>query len=821
MAKRVQNRPPASRPTGWRLWRLRLAAMLGVPLLFFGLLELGLRLGGFGYRTGFLLPSSNQGQETFVQNEQFGWRFFGARMSRLPAPISILRDKPPRTIRILVLGGSAAFGDPQPRFGLPRLLEAMLELRHPGTKFEVVNGAMTGIDSDVVLPIARDCARAHADVWVIYMGNNEVVGPFGAGTVFGPQAPPWWLIRPSLALKATRVGQLLDSAWQALEKPPPGKSEWGGMEMFLNQQVRAADPRMANVYRNFARNLADILRAGHDSGAGIVLSTVAVNLRDCAPFGSLHRTDLTGAQRAEWEALFKSGVAAQQANKWGEAEAQFRQAARMDDTFAELRFRLGQCALALGERPEAQSQFAAARDLDTLRFRCDSRLNDLIRRAAADRGRESILLADAERALATASPDGLPGEDDFYEHVHPTFEGNYLLARAIAEQVERLLQRTVALASPPWPAIAECAHRLAYTPRARQLVLSEVLGRLTDPPFTLQINHREQQLHWMGLARGLPPTDSPEALREAQKACEEAVQASPDDALLYQQLAEVKQAEADYAGAAAAAKRSLALLPSNGECWLALGMALAQEQRFEEAASAFRRVFELDPQDVWGRQNLAICLGKLGRRDDAIREFRRALAIKPRFGMAWLGLGRLYEEAGRRQEADECYRQGLANPIHRAGELATLARFCQGRGWFEAARTNFAEAIELSPSDANLRLEAGLTLTALGRHAEAAQRYAEAAQLSPGLAQAHFLRGLELGKLDKPAEAEPEFREAARLMPNLVEARLNLGIALYRQEKLEEARNEFEQVVQRNPTNALALNYLQALRERASPVPAR
>ena len=46
---------------------------------------------------------------------------------------------------------------------------------------------MTGINSHVILPLARDCEEARADVWVIYMGNNEVVGPFGAGTVFGSQ----------------------------------------------------------------------------------------------------------------------------------------------------------------------------------------------------------------------------------------------------------------------------------------------------------------------------------------------------------------------------------------------------------------------------------------------------------------------------------------------------------------------------------------------------------------------------------------------------------------------------------------------------------
>ena len=799
---------------------MRLAALVGAPVFFFGLVELGLRLAGFGHPTAFLLPSSNHGQKTLVQNNQFGWRFFGARMSRLPHPISIPREKEPGTIRIFVFGESAAFGDPQPRYGLPRMLQALLEPRHRGVRFEVVNAAMTGINSHAIVPIARDCARTGSDVWVIYMGNNEVVGPFGAGTVFGPQAPALPLARASLALKATRTGQLLDSWREALQKPPPGKSEWGGMMMFLNQQVRADDPRLPNVYRNFERNLADIIRAGRDSGAHVVVSTVAVNLRDCAPFASLHRRRITDERRAEWDGFFKSGAAAQQAGQWREAQEQFRAATQLDDTFAELRFRLGQCALALGEQGDARDQFAAARDLDALRFRCDSRLNQLIRQAGANRAREWVLLADAEGALAAASPSGLPGAEAFYEHVHPTFEGNYILARAIAEQVEHALPQLVFASNRPWPDVADCARRLAYSDRARQLAFSEILGRLTDPPFTFQLNHDEQRQHWVGLARSIPPTDSPEALREARTACEAAVTACPDDALLYEQLAELKQAQADHGGAAAAAKRSLELLPSNQDCWLLLGLALAKQQSYEEAAAAFRRVFELDPQDVWGRQNLAICLGKLGHRNEAIQEFRRALAIKPRFGLAWLGLGQLYEEAGVQREAAECYRQALANPIHRADELTTLARFCQSRGWFEAARTNYAEAIELSPSDVQLRLEAAMPLAALGRHAEAARRYAEAIQLSPGLGQAHFLRGLELGKLEKPGEAEPEFREAARLMPDLAEARLNLGIALYRQEKWAEARSEFERVLQRNPTNALALRYVQALRDRASHTPA-
>ena len=399
-----------------KLWCFRLIALAGMPLLCFGLLELGLRLAGFGFPTAFLQKSSNHGEKTFVQNDRFGWRFFGPRAARQPDATSIPREKPPDTVRIFVFGESAAYGDPQPRFGLPRMLEAMLGLRHPDKKFEVVNAAMTGINSHVILPLARDCAEAHADVWVIYMGNNEVVGPFGAGTVFGNQATPLPLIRAGLALKATRTGQLFDALRGAAQKTTSGSGEWEGMRAFVKYKVAGSDPRLGAVYKNFGQNLKDIIAAGQHSGAKIVLSTMAVNLKDCAPFTSLHRSDLPESQLNEWQRFFDAGVKAQQNGDLRQAATDYDQAERIDENFAELRFRRGQCALALNDAVAAQKEFAAARDLDTLRFRCDSRLNDIIRQLAEN----NDVLADGERALAEASPDGIPGADLFYDHVHFT-----------------------------------------------------------------------------------------------------------------------------------------------------------------------------------------------------------------------------------------------------------------------------------------------------------------------------------------------------------------------------------------------------------------
>jgi len=771
-----------------------------------------------------LLPDSRDGRKVFVQNNRFSWRFFGWRLSRAPYPFSIPQAKAPNTVRIFVFGESAAYGDPEPRFGLPRMLRVMLSLRHPGVRFEVVNAAMTAINSHVILPIARDCATADGDIWVIYMGNNEVVGPFGAGTIFGQQVPPLPLIRASIALKATRTGQLLDSLRQWLQKPPPGQSEWNGMEMFLGQQVPRDDPRMKTVYYDFERNLADIMRAGRRSGAGIVVSTVAVNLKDCSPFASAHRPGLSASDLAKWEQLHQSGIQAQEAGKYQEAAERFQEAAQMDDTFAELRFRQGECARALGQIKEAQQQFSAARDLDTLRFRCDSRLEDLIRQAAAGGGGEHVLLTDAERVFAENSTNGLPGEDLFYDHVHLTFEGNYLLAKTLAGQVEKLLpERSAAPAAPDrtWPSVAECARELVWNNWDKQQVLSEISSRFSHPPFTAQLNHDAQMQHLKALMAPLASVSKQETMKAAREAYAQAVAASPDDPMLRGQLGYLKLATGDLAGAEADMRRVVELLPYNPENWYLLGLILIQKQHYEEAVVVFQRAFQCNPGTVQSLQNAAQALVSLGRREEAIRAFRRVVAIKPDATAAWISLGQVLEKLGRKSEAEDCYHQALAHHPHTADDLAILARLCRNRGWLEAAVTNCAEAVKLNPMDPEFHIEMGRCFAASGRFAEAEQQFAEAVRLAPESAETHYAYGLDLGKADKLAEAEEQFREAKRIAPDMLAARLNLGIALMNQWRSAEALAEFEELLQRSPTNAVALRNVQVLRARLASKPAK
>ena len=275
------------------------------------------------------------------------------------------------------------------------------------------------------------------------MGNNEVVGPFGRSP-FGRQSPPLPVLRASLAFKTTRTGQLLDDLIEGLLSKPGPSNTWAGMTMMLEHQVRESDPQLKRVYAHFQKNLRDILDLAKAAGTKVIVSTLVANLRDCPPFGSLHRPDLTEAERAPWEEIYQAGVAAETAGNFEAAIAKFHEASQIYDTFEELRFRWGRCCLSLGKQSDAKVHFERARDLDTLRFRADGRLNGILREAVATAGTPDIRLLDAEAAFAQQSRDGIAGDQWFYEHVHFHFEGNYLLARLFADQVAQVFPASIA-----------------------------------------------------------------------------------------------------------------------------------------------------------------------------------------------------------------------------------------------------------------------------------------------------------------------------------------------------------------------------------------
>lgn len=581
--------------------------------------------------------------------------------------------------------------------------------------------------------------------------------------------------------------------------------------MFLQNQVRQDDPRMHKVYAHFARNLADILAAGRNGGVKILVSTVLSNLKDCPPFASVHRPGLTEVQAAEWTRLYESGVADEKSGKLTDAVGAFANAAHIDDTFADLQFRRGRCCLALGRDEEARLHLLAARDADALRFRVDSRLNELIRQIASNREQEGVLLVDAEQLLSKESPHGLPGEELLYEHVHLNFKGNHLLARVIAEQIAKLLpENGTALANPPlpWLSVSDCARRLAWTDWNRYEVTATMIQRFGDPPFTHQLDHAERCRRFQQRMEHLRPALTASGLREITAEYRRALAASPNDWVLHYNLARLQQKLGDLQGATESCRQVIRLLPHSSEVRAQLGVLLTQQGRCEEAIEQFDAALKLNPALVQAINGRGLAKARAGQYDAAIREYERALKLDPESGEAHLNLGLALTAQGKPLEARQHFRLALSRRLLKADAMVTLGKMCFGQGWVNEAITNFTDALRLEPTHATAHFCLGGVLASVGRRREAFEHYAEAVRLQPDLAEAHLGLGIELGRQGRDSEAMNHFAEAVRLRPDLTEARLNLGIALNRQQRFDEARRQFQEALRLDPTNATARKYL-------------
>lgn len=735
-----------NRNTRLRIWAFRLCALLVIPALFFGLLEGVLRLRDVGYPTAFLQPSATHDGQ-LVDNYKFAWRFFPRAIARSPQPITVAAQKPAGLRRIVVFGESAAMGDPEPAYGLPRMLQALLEFRYPDQSFEVTNAAVTAINSHVILPIAGDCRMLDADAWVVYMGNNEVHGPYGAGTVFGKSGLPLWVIRGNLALQRTRLGQLLSG--RAAETSEAVPKSWGGMGMFLEHTVSHDEPELQRVYQHFAANLDDLLDTAASTDVPVVVSTVVSNLRDLSPFVSLHARGLSDTSRAEWEQFYQQGCAAQDEERWPDAVTAFRQALQYDAEHAELHFRLGQCLLATGEAKEARGFFERARDLDGLRFRADTRLNDIIRATASRHAKyeDRVRLIDAERSLAEASPQAIVGDEFLYEHVHLNFAGNYRLARQFAETLAELLKLPAGSDS-AWPDEQQCAARLGVTPYHQLLVLNDVKSRFNAPPFDRQTNHARRLKQLDEQRARLSRAMTAQEARSGVARYRELLEKHPRDWMLRRQFSALLESTGDVNGAAEQWRLIAEQLPHHFESYYRFGMALNRAKQWEQAEQALRRSLELRPEHPGVHNSLGICLSHREKLEECYAEFQQAVALKPDYAEAYQNWALVVARHGDTTRARQLLEQATqADPDYLPAHQKLGEQYVN-ESQYEAAKPHYAAVARLLPQDVAAQMNLGLLYLKLSRGEEAIRQLERVLELEPGnrIARQAIAQARQLGK---------------------------------------------------------------------------
>lgn len=647
------------------MWLFRLTALAVIPCLVLLTVELALRLFGYGFPTNALVDCEIGGQTAYCDNPKFTWRFFPPQIAREFDSFVLTADKPPGSLRIVVLGGSAAKGTPDGSFSFARILQVMLEDRHPQTRFEVINAAVPAINSHVVVQIIDDFADRQVDLFIVYLGNNEVVGPFGAGTVFAPLSDHLTFIRLGLALRTTRLGQLFHNLSTSLDDAP---KVWRGLEMFEKRRVPEDDPQLEVVYRHFRHNLEDMVAIAQDSKAKLVLCTVSTNLRDSPPFASEQHPDLSAEEH------FRRGLAL-----WSQEKFE-----------------------------DARAAFIRARDLDTLRFRADTEINNIIREVAHSPG---VLLADVERILEYHSPQRVTGEELFFEHVHLNFHGNYLAAAAIFWLVEQALFESTG--KRPVLTEEECARRLAFTGWDRyyltRLIVEEYLRK---PPFTNQFDHSARIGRMVQQIRELESGLTPDAMQTIATQYQEAIRNRPDDPWLHWKHGKfLSTALGNYPAAAEQLREVLKYWPHSYIVHAELGFILSKAGKIDQSVEHSQRAISLNPYCATAHHNLGLVYQRQNRLDEALQYYSRAIELKPDYVEPYINQGVVLHQQGKTEEAIGFYKSALESVPNSPNIHYNLALFLLQQGREDQALEELKAAVRLKPDFA----EAQQTLAAVLR----------------------------------------------------------------------------------------------------------
>lgn len=361
-----------------------------IPILFFVLLELGLRLFNYGYNLDQWVEVTHT---SLALNPEIGKRYFYTTQT-IPESIQDIfdKDKSPNSFRVFVLGGSSAAGYPyMPLGSFSRYIRQRLEHNYPQTKVEVINIGLTAVNSYTIRDFIPGVIEQNPDLVIIYAGHNEYYGALGVGSMesLGKSRS---FINLVLYLNKYKTTQLVRDfiSWFSTQIASETESKTGTLmsRMAMDQEIVFNSEVYELGIEQFAGNISESLEMLSKANINVIMGTLVSNLSDQIPFISKAAEDLPSA----------------------------------NDVYSTAKKYLND-----GLIEKADSLFRYAKDLDLLRFRAPEKINKTILSFA---DRYNIPVVNLDSIFSKYDPVGIIGDNLMTDHLHPTLDGYMLIGKS-------------------------------------------------------------------------------------------------------------------------------------------------------------------------------------------------------------------------------------------------------------------------------------------------------------------------------------------------------------------------------------------------------
>lgn len=191
-------------------------------------------------------------------------------------------------------------------------------------------------------------------------------------------------------------------------------------------------PQHRLIEEKFKKNIEKIIKAGQTHGIPIIFFEGLSRWKDYEPVVSMHNPMLTKDMLAAWERYFSEAEDLFTLGENSRALSLYRKCIDIDPSYALAYYREAECYERMGETGAANKNYAIANDNDHFPIRAPSLVNRFyegIRTAGLNR----VYIIDTQKLIEDNSPGGIVGQSLTMDQIHPSPEGQALMALEIAK----------------------------------------------------------------------------------------------------------------------------------------------------------------------------------------------------------------------------------------------------------------------------------------------------------------------------------------------------------------------------------------------------
>ena len=315
-----------------------------------------------------------------------------------------------------------------------------------------------------------------------------------------------------------------------------------------------------------------------------------------------------------------------------------------------------------------------------------------------------------------------------------------------------------------------------------------------------------------------------EQLREfklAAQTLKRAVEMQPENNELRREYANILVQAEEYDNALAAYEEIVKEEPKDGASWLRLSQLHMQLGHVDKAWDAHKKAAEIEPANLEVRYNAVGLYEAQDKLPEAISTLKEVLndsstrgasaeakknraRLLERMGMLYRGNAQYGDAAAAFREAGELDKDGAVR-----ASAQIIESWRQGKE-YQKSVSEADEALKKFPGDRMIRLVRASSMVEMGRGKEAVD---DVKSMLDGKSdrETHLQLAQLYDRMKNYAEMGKSLDAAEKLAKNDEEREsvwFSRGSMLERQKKFDEAEKEFRRVLERNPNNAAALNYL-------------